>query len=100
MGKLIKTFADGQVVIAHNFVHAPGYSLVVADYSTEGHIQDGWYYVADDITDESLALPWSQPTGAENAYDLGSIVSHNGTRWRSTIKANVWEPGVYGWVVV
>jgi hypothetical protein len=97
MGRLIKTFPDGHVVIAHNFVHAPGYSLFVADYSVEGHVQDGWYYVADDIEDESLALPWAQPAGPDTAYALGAVVSHNGTRWRSTIVGNVWEPGVSGW---
>lgn len=97
MGKLIKTFSDGHVVIAPTFVHAPGYSLFTADYSTPGHIQDGWYYVANDIEEESLALPWAQPEGSHDAYALGAIVSHNGTRWRSTIVANVWEPGVSGW---
>lgn len=97
MGKLIKTFSDGHVVIADNFVHAPGYSLLVADYTVDGHIQDGWYYVSDNITTDSLALPWSQPAGPDSAYDLGTVVSHNGTRWRSTIKGNVWEPGVSGW---
>lgn len=97
MGKLIKTFPDGHVVIAPNFVHAPGYSLATADYSVAGHIQDGWYYVVDDIDETSLALPWEQPTGPENAYELGAIVSYNSTRWRSTIKNNVWEPGVSGW---
>lgn len=30
----------------------------------------------------------------------GAIVTHRGKTWESTIKANVWEPGVYGWVVV
>lgn len=98
MGKLIKTFSDGHVVIATNYVHAPGYSLYTADYTIAGHIQDGWYYVADDIIEESLALPWVQPTNSLNYYDLGDVVSHNGTRWRSTIKGNVWEPGISGWV--
>ena len=97
MGKLIKTFPDGHVVIADNFVHAPGYSLLVADYTVEDHVQDGWYYVADNISLQSIALPWAQPAGPSSAYDLGATVSHNGTRWRSTIKANVWEPGVSGW---
>lgn len=97
MGRLIKTFPDGHVVIAHNFVHAPGYSLYVADYTTAGHIQDGWYYEEDDIELEDIAIPWEQPSGPETAYDLGAVVSHNGMRWRSTIKNNVWEPGVSGW---
>lgn len=42
---------------------------------------------------------WVQPTGAHDAYPLDALVTHNGQVWRSTAAANVWEPGVYGWVV-
>lgn len=41
---------------------------------------------------------WIQPIGAQDAYNAGSKVSHNGKHWISSINANVWEPGVYGWV--
>ena len=40
---------------------------------------------------------WLQPTGAHDAYALGAKVSHNEKHWVSTIDANVYEPGVYGW---
>lgn len=40
---------------------------------------------------------WVQPTGAQDAYNKDDKVSHNGKRWVSSIDANVWEPGVYGW---
>lgn len=40
---------------------------------------------------------WVQPTGAQDAYELGAKVTHNGKRWVSTIAANVYEPSVYGW---
>lgn len=40
---------------------------------------------------------WVQPTGAQDAYQTGDKVTHNGTRWTSTVDNNVWEPGVYGW---
>ena len=40
---------------------------------------------------------WVQPTGAHDAYSAGDKVSHNGKHWKSTVKGNVWEPGVYGW---
>ena len=40
---------------------------------------------------------WSQPVGAHDAYALGAQVSHNGVHWTSSVAANVWEPGVYGW---
>ena len=40
---------------------------------------------------------WIQPTGAHDAYAIGSKVSHNGKHWISDIDSNVYEPGVYGW---
>ena len=40
---------------------------------------------------------WIQPTGAQDAYNTGDKVSHNEKHWVSTVDANVWEPGVYGW---
>lgn len=41
---------------------------------------------------------WVQPTGAQDAYQRGDKVSHNGKHWISNADNNVWEPGVYGWV--
>ena len=40
---------------------------------------------------------WVQPTGAQDAYNTGDQVSHSNKHWVSTVDANVWEPGVYGW---
>lgn len=40
---------------------------------------------------------WIQPTGAQDAYAAGDKVAHNEKHWTSTVDANVWEPGVYGW---
>lgn len=43
---------------------------------------------------------WVQPTGAQDDYNLGDKVTHNGNTWESTTANNVWEPGVYGWIIV
>ena len=43
---------------------------------------------------------WAQPTGAHDAYPSGITVTHGGKTWTSTIPANVWPPGVTGWVEV
>lgn len=43
---------------------------------------------------------WVQPTGAQDAYQIGDRVTHNGSTWESTAANNVWEPGVFGWVQV
>lgn len=40
---------------------------------------------------------WIQPTGAHDAYNTGDKVTHNGKTWVSTMDANTYEPGVYGW---
>lgn len=40
---------------------------------------------------------WIQPTGAHDAYNTGDKVSHNDKHWISTMDANVYAPGVYGW---
>lgn len=42
--------------------------------------------------------PWVQPTGAQDAYQIGDQVTHNGQTWTSTHANNVWVPGVFGWV--
>lgn len=43
---------------------------------------------------------WVQPTGVQDAYQLGARVTHNGNQWESIVNNNVWEPGVYGWVTI
>lgn len=40
---------------------------------------------------------WVQPLGSTDAYPIDAKVSHNDKHWISTIDANVYEPGVYGW---
>ena len=49
--------------------------------------------------DEPDAIPeWIQPTGAHDAYPKGAVVTYGGKTWTSNVDANVWAPGVYGWV--
>lgn len=49
------------------------------------------------VAAEGEILDWVQPTGAQDAYNTGDKVKHNSKTWQSTIDANVFEPGVYGW---
>lgn len=44
-------------------------------------------------------LDWVQPDST-NAYMKGDKVKHNGVIYESEVDNNVWEPGVYGWVIV
>lgn len=56
-------------------------------------------YKAIGVTEEGYP-EWVQPIGTTDAYNIGDIVSYKGTLYKSTVDANVWEPGVYGWEVV
>ena len=43
---------------------------------------------------------WVQPTGAQDAYNTGDKVHYptaDDPVYVSTVDANVWAPGVYGW---
>ena len=51
-----------------------------------------------DPTGETI-LDWEQPDST-NPYMKGDKVKHNGVTYESEVDNNVWEPGVYGWVVV
>ena len=53
-----------------------------------------------EIAPPGLIAEWVQPTGAQDTYSLGDLVTHVGQVWESTVDNNSWEPGVYGWVEV
>lgn len=45
---------------------------------------------------------WVQPTGAQDAYQIGDLVHFptiNDPIYRSTTANNVWAPNVFGWVL-
>lgn len=96
MPTLVKITND-DILVAPNFVHAPGYSLIVANMNTSSPVVDGWKYYAEDVAREDFPPKWVQPTGASDAYPLSGKVFHAGKQWESLIHANVWVPGVSGW---
>ncbi len=49
------------------------------------------------IAAPGTVVAWKQPTGAQDAYQIGDKVTHNGFTWQSTAANNVWAPGVFGW---
>jgi hypothetical protein len=81
-------------------VHAPGYTIHVADYEQGGTPPDGWQVMPDDVEEADFVIPWVQPLGAHDTYPAGFVVAHAGKVWRSLVDANVWEPGVSGWAEV
>lgn len=77
------------------------YNDILYEVITEHMTQETW---TPDVTPALWKLAptgdipnWVQPTGAHDAYNTGDQVTHNNAVWESTIDANVWEPGVYGW---
>ena len=67
--------------------------------------QDGWEPDRTPALFTEVARPgeipvWKQPTGAQDAYNKGDKVHYPDKPdpvYISTVDANVWQPGVYGW---
>lgn len=94
VGKILKygVNADGETQL---------YSVLQAHTSQEDWKPDitPSLYKKIGFTDSGVAI-WTQPLGASDAYAKGDKVSHDGKLWESEVDANVWQPGVYGWVEV
>lgn len=74
------------------------YKVLQAHTSQEDWTPDTATSLYVRIDDPAIEWPeWVRPTGAHDAYPEGAKVSHNGSHWISTIPANTYEPGVYGW---
>lgn len=97
MKKLVKIH-NGTLVVTDG-VATPTYSLRASDYETGGTPPDGWEAI-DDVVEADFAVPWVQPAGVFDAYSAGDIVLHGGSKWRSMVNGNVWEPGVTAWMEV
>lgn len=48
-------------------------------------------YTPIGLTEEGYPV-WSQPSGAQDAYNTGDIADYNGTLYKSLIDGNVWSP--------
>ena len=73
------------------------YRCVQAHTSQEGWEPDKTPALWTRVAKEGEIPEWVHPTGAQDAYNTGDKVKHNGKTWVSTADNNVWEPGVYGW---
>lgn len=69
--------------------------------------QEGWEPNVTPALWTEVAKPgeipvWRKPVGAQDAYNKGDRVLYpdrEGPVYVSTVDANVWQPGVYGWEV-
>ena len=70
------------------------YKCLTAHASQESWTPDAAPSLWVRIDDPAIEWPeWRQPTGATDAYPLGSKVSHKGKHYISQIDANTTEPG-------
>ena len=94
---------------------APGRSYKVGEYVTydENSVGDPQLYkITQAHTSQADWLPpdvpavytplglndhgypvWSQPSGAQDAYNIGDIVDYRGELYKSLVNGNTWEPG-------
>lgn len=69
------------------------YRVVQAHTSQEGWEPDKVPALFTEIAKPGEIPEWRQPTGAQDAYNIGDLVRYNGQVWESTIDNNVWAPG-------
>ena len=80
--------------------------LVNQDHTTQADwLPDVTQALYSEVTPPGSIAPWVQPLGAHDAYNKpgsglpkSDPVTHNSKTWTSSINANVWAPGVYGWI--
>lgn len=76
------------------------YKVVQAHVSQDDWIPSSLPALYTKIPPPGTVAPWVQPTGAQDAYQLGDRVLFNALVWESTVNNNVWQPGVFGWIQV
>lgn len=77
------------------------YRVVQAHTSQADWTPDKTPALFTEVSVEEIPV-WRQPTGAQDAYSMGDRVHYpdkNGPVYVSTVDANVWVPGVYGWEI-
>ena len=76
------------------------YRVVQAHTSQKGWEPDKVPALFTEIAKPGEIPEWRQPTGAQDAYNIGDLVRYNGQVWESTIDNNVWAPGTSNlWVL-
>lgn len=107
----VATSPDYQIGYAYTagdvFIYNGGAYVVISGHTS----QEDWvpsavpalyrYLGEAELLREPNVIPlWIQPSGAHDAYQIGDRVMHNNVLYESDTANNVWEPGVYGWLVV
>lgn len=101
----------GHVYVAGNtFIYDGGAYVVITGHTSQvdwvpSDLPALYRYLGEaellrNVTETPVTPVWIQPLGAHDAYQIGDRVMHNDVMYESTSADNVWEPGVFGWVVV
>ena len=64
----------------------------VQDHASQADWTPGTASLWNAITLTDGVEEWEQPTGAQDAYNVGDHVMHDGIEWVSLVNGNVWEP--------
>ena len=101
----VELFPKWQTGVTYILKDRVRYDGILYECIQEHTSQDDWHPDIVPALWKRVAEPgeipeWVQPAGAHDAYSIGDKVRHNGSIWQSTINANVYEPGVYGWDLV
>ena len=99
---LFRKWAPGMDLVLNQRLQHQGklYKVVQPHTSQEGWEPDKTPALFTEVAKPGEISEWKQPTGAQDAYAKDDKVRHNGQIWQSDVDNNVWEPGVYGWIVV
>ena len=99
---LFRKWAPGMDLVLNQRLqhHGKLYKVVQPHTSQEGWEPDKTPALFTEIPKPGEIPEWKQPTGVQDAYAKDDKVRHNGQIWQSDVDNNVWEPGVYGWIVV
>lgn len=100
--ELFRPWVSGAAYLVSERVRYGGklYRCEQAHTSQEGWEPSGTPALWTEVAEPGVIPVWKQPTGAQDAYNTGDKVHYpdaDGDIWVSTVDANVWTPGVYGW---
>lgn len=93
-----KAYAAGDRLVYHKKL----YKVLQAHTSQADWTPDAAVSLYVEVAKPGEIPVWKQPSGAQDAYNKGDKVHYpdaDGPVYMSTIDANVWAPGVYGWEV-
>ena len=78
------------------------YKIIQPHTTQEGYEPDKVHALWVEVSPPGVIPEWKQPTGAQDAYNIGDKVRFNAKVYESLINANVYSPTAYpqGWKLI